>query len=290
MSSQSIIVRPIVGEGASIVGRAIPFVLILAALAYLGVFLVLPLALVFVEGFRHGFGAYLDAIRAADTVSALRLTLLTAAIAVPLNTVFGLAAAWAITKFQFRGKDFLLTLIDAPLAVSPVVAGLVYILVFSRHGWFGPYLIDHGIRVVFAVPGIVLATIFVTFPFVARELIPFMQAQGNEEEEAAAVLGAGGWQTFFRVTLPNIKWSLLYGVILATSRAVGEFGAVSVVSGHIRGATDTLPLQVEILYNDYAYSAAFAAASLLTLMSVVSLVAKKLIEWKTRRRPAVLET
>jgi sulfate transport system permease protein len=290
MTSQSIIVRPIVGEGASIVGRAIPFVLILAALAYLGVFLVLPLALVFVEAFRHGFGAYLDAIRAADTVSALRLTLLTAAIAVPLNTVFGLAAAWAITKFQFRGKDFLLTLIDAPLAVSPVVAGLVYILVFSRHGWFGPYLIDHGIRVVFAVPGIVLATIFVTFPFVARELIPFMQAQGNEEEEAAAVLGAGGWQTFFRVTLPNIKWSLLYGVILATSRAVGEFGAVSVVSGHIRGATDTLPLQVEILYNDYAYSAAFAAASLLTLMSVVSLVAKKLIEWKTRRRPAVLET
>jgi sulfate transport system permease protein len=290
MSSQSIIVRPIVGEGACIVGRAIPFVLILAALAYLGVFLVLPLALVFVEAFRHGFGAYLDAILAADTVSALRLTLLTAAIAVPLNTVFGLAAAWAITKFQFRGKDFLLTLIDAPLAVSPVVAGLVYILVFSRHGWFGPYLIDHGIRVVFAVPGIVLATIFVTFPFVARELIPFMQAQGNEEEEAAAVLGAGGWQTFFRVTLPNIKWSLLYGVILATSRAVGEFGAVSVVSGHIRGATDTLPLQVEILYNDYAYSAAFAAASLLTLMSVVSLVAKKLIEWKTRRRPAVLET
>jgi sulfate transport system permease protein len=290
MTSQSIIVRPIVGDGTSVVGRIIPFVLILAALAYLGVFLVLPLALVFVEAFRHGFGAYLEAIRAPDTVSALRLTLLTAAIAVPLNTVFGLAAAWAITKFQFRGKDLLLTLIDAPLAVSPVVAGLVHILVFSRHGWFGPYLIDHGIRVVFAVPGIVLATIFVTFPFVARELIPFMQAQGNEEEEAAAVLGAGGWQTFFRVTLPNIKWSLLYGVILATSRAVGEFGAVSVVSGHIRGATDTLPLQVEILYNDYAYSAAFAAASLLTLMSVVSLIAKKLIEWKTRRRPAVLET
>ena len=290
MTSRSIAVNPIVGEGASVMGRVIPVLLILAALAYLGIFLVMPVAIVFFEAFRHGFGAYLEAIKAADTVSALRLTLLTAAIAVPLNTVFGLAAAWAITKFQFRGKDILLTLIDAPLAVSPVVAGLVYILVFSRHGWFGPYLIDHGIRIVFAVPGIVLATIFVTFPFVARELIPFMQAQGNEEEEAAAVLGAGGWQTFFRVTLPNIKWSLLYGVILATSRAVGEFGAVSVVSGHIRGETNTLPLQVEILYNDYAYSAAFAAASLLTLMSVVSLVAKKLIEWKTRRKPAVLET
>ena len=285
MTSRSVFVDPVMGESVSFVGRAIPFVLTFAALAYLGVFLVLPLALVFVEAFRHGVGLYLEAIRAADTVLALRLTLLTAAIAVPLNTIFGLAAAWAITKFQFRGKDLLLTLIDAPLAVSPVVAGLVYILVFSRHGWFGPYFIDHGIRVVFAVPGIVLATIFVTFPFVARELIPFMQAQGNEEEEAAAVLGAGGWQTFFRVTLPNIKWSLLYGVILATSRAVGEFGAVSVVSGHIRGETNTLPLQVEILYNDYAYSAAFAAASLLTLMSVVSLIAKKLIEWKTRRRP-----
>jgi sulfate transport system permease protein len=290
MTSRSIAVNPIVGEGSSVMGRVIPVLLILAALLYLGIFLVMPVAIVFFEAFRHGFGAYLEAIKAADTVSALRLTLLTAAIAVPLNTIFGLAAAWAITKFQFRGKYLLLTLIDAPLAVSPVVAGLVYILVFSRHGWFGPYLIDHGIRIVFAVPGIVLATIFVTFPFVARELIPFMQAQGNEEEEAAAVLGAGGWQTFFRVTLPNIKWSLLYGVILATSRAVGEFGAVSVVSGHIRGETNTLPLQVEILYNDYAYSAAFAAASLLTLMSVVSLVAKKLIEWKTRRKPAVLET
>jgi sulfate transport system permease protein len=290
MTSRSIAVNPIVGEGSSIAGRVVPVVLIFAALAYLGVFLVMPVAIVFFEAFRHGFGAYLEAIKAADTVSALRLTLLTAAIAVPLNTIFGLAAAWAITKFQFRGKDLLLTLIDAPLAISPVVAGLVYILVFSRHGWFGPYLIDHGIRIVFAVPGIVLATIFVTFPFVARELIPFMQAQGSEEEEPAAVLGAGGWQTFFRVTLPNIKWSLLYGVILATSRAVGEFGAVSVVSGHIRGETNTLPLQVEILYNDYAYSAAFAAASLLTLMSVVSLIAKKLIEWKTRRKPAVLET
>ena len=290
MTSRSISVNPVFAEGASAVGRVIPYVLIFAALAYLGVFLVLPLALVFVEAFRHGVGPYFEAIRAADTVSALRLTLITAAIAVPMNTVFGLAAAWAITKFPFRGKDLLLTLIDAPLAVSPVVAGLVYILVFSRHGWFGPYLIDHGIRIVFAVPGIVLATIFVTFPFVARELIPFMQAQGNEEEEAAAVLGAGGWQTFFRVTLPNIKWSLLYGVILATSRAVGEFGAVSVVSGHIRGETNTLPLQVEILYNDYAYSAAFAAASLLTLMSVVSLIAKRLIEWKTGRRPGLLET
>jgi sulfate transport system permease protein len=291
MTSSSIAMRPVVRErGTSFVDRIVPAVLILAALAFLGLFLVLPLAAIFFEAFRHGWAAYAAAIRDSDTVEALKLTLLTAAIAVPLNTVFGLAAAWSITKFAFRGKDLLLTLIDAPLAVSPVVAGLIYILVFSRHGWFGPWFIDHGIRVVFAVPGIALATIFVTFPFVARELIPFMQAQGNQEEEAAAVLGAGGWQTFFRVTLPNIKWSLLYGVILATSRAVGEFGAVSVVSGHIRGVTNTLPLQVEILYNDYRYSAAFAVASLLTLMSVISLVAKKIIEWKTRRTPAALES
>lgn len=288
MTSPSIAARPnILSEGDSWASRAIPFVLIGAALVFLAFFLVLPLAEIFFEAFRKGLTAYRDAIREPETVSALKLTLLTAAIAVPLNTAFGLAAAWAITKFSFRGKDFLLTLIDAPLAVSPVVAGLVYILVFSRHGWFGPWFIDHGIQVVFAVPGIVLATIFVTFPFVARELIPFMQAQGNEEEEAAAVLGAGGWQTFFRVTLPNIKWSLLYGVILVASRAVGEFGAVAVVSGHIRGQTDTLPLQVEILYNDYAYSAAFAVASLLTLMSVVSLATKKLIEWKTMPKPAL---
>jgi sulfate transport system permease protein len=291
MTSSSVALRPTTRErGVSLIDRAIPAILILAALAFLGFFLVIPLAAIFFEAFRHGWAAYMAAIQDSDTVAALKLTLLTAAIAVPLNTVFGLAAAWSIAKFSFRGKDLLLTLIDAPLAVSPVVAGLIYILVFSRHGWFGPWFIDHGIRVIFAVPGIALATIFVTFPFVARELIPFMQAQGNQEEEAAAVLGAGGWQTFFRVTLPNIKWSLLYGVILATSRAVGEFGAVSVVSGHIRGVTDTLPLQVEILYNDYHYSAAFAVASLLTLMSVVSLIAKKIIEWKTHRAPAAMES
>jgi sulfate transport system permease protein len=277
-------------QNKSLADRIVPVVLILGALVFLGFFLVLPLAAIFFEAFRHGVAAYLDAIRDEDTVAALKLTLIAAGIAVPLNTIFGIAAAWASTKFSFRGKDLLLTLIDAPLAVSPVVAGLIYILVFSRHGWFGPWFLDHSIRVIFAVPGIALATIFVTFPFVARELVPFMQAQGNQEEEAAAVLGAGGWQTFFRVTLPNIKWSLLYGVILAASRAVGEFGAVSVVSGHIRGQTDTLPLQVEILYNDYHYSAAFAVASLLTLMSVVSLLAKKIIEWKTHRRPAILES
>lgn len=291
MSSAAIAAKtPSRAAGESLADRIVPGLLIFAALAFLAFFLVLPLAAIFFEAFRHGVAAYFDAIRDEDTVAALKLTLIAAGIAVPLNTIFGIAAAWAITKFSFRGKDFLLTLIDAPLAVSPVVAGLIYILVFSRHGWFGPWFLDHDIRVIFAVPGIALATIFVTFPFVARELVPFMQAQGNQEEEAAAVLGAGGWQTFFRVTLPNIKWSLLYGVILCASRAVGEFGAVSVVSGHIRGRTDTLPLQVEILYNDYHYSAAFAVASLLTLMSVVSLVVKKLIEWKTDRRPAVLES
>ena len=275
--------------GESVASRLVPSLLIFAAFAFLGLFLVMPLAAIFFEAFHHGVAAYLAAIGDEDTAAALKLTLIAAGIAVPLNTIFGIAAAWAITKFSFRGKDLLLTLIDAPLAVSPVVAGLIYILIFSRHGWFGPWFLDHNIRVIFAVPGIALATIFVTFPFVARELVPFMQAQGNQEEEAAAVLGAGGWHTFFRVTLPNVKWSLLYGVILCASRAVGEFGAVSVVSGHIRGQTDTLPLQVEILYNDYHYSAAFAVASLLTLMSVVSLGAKKLIEWKTHRRPTVLE-
>ena len=288
-SSAAAIARPR-RVSSALSSRIVPVLLILGALAFLGIFLVMPLAAIFFEAFRHGVAAYLDAIRDSDTVAALKLTLIAAGIAVPLNTVFGIAAAWVITKFSFRGKDFLLTLIDAPLAVSPVVAGLIYILVFSRHGWFGPWFLDHNIRVIFAVPGIALATIFVTFPFVARELVPFMQAQGNDEEEVAAVLGAGGWQTFFRVTLPNIKWSLLYGVILCASRAVGEFGAVSVVSGHIRGETNTLPLQVEILYNDYHYSAAFAVASLLTLMSVVTLVAKKIIEWRTHRRPTVLES
>src|SRR5579862_5595384 len=263
--------------------------LVAIALAFIALFLIVPLLSVFTEALRSGFGFYFQTLRDPMTVSAIELTLIAAGISVPLNCLFGVAAAWAIAKFDFPGKNILLTLIDLPFSISPVISGMIYVLIFGAQGWFGPWLVDHNLRIIFAVPGIALATIFVTFPFVARELIPFMQAQGNEEEEAAAVLGAGGWQTFFRVTLPNIKWSLLYGVILATSRAVGEFGAVSVVSGHIRGETNTLPLQVEILYNDYAYSAAFAAASLLTLMSVISLIAKKLIEWKTRRELAVLE-
>src|SRR5579871_2066007 len=265
----------------------VPVILIFAALAWLGLFLVMPLAVVFSEAFRNGWAAYVEAIRDPEALSALKLTLLTASIAVPLNVIFGVAAGWAITKFSFRGKNLLITLIDSPLAVSPVVAGLIYVLVYSRHGWFGPWLLDHGVRIIFAVPGIVMATIFVTFPFVARELIPFMQAQGNDDEEAAAVLGASGWQTFWRVTLPNIKWSLLYGVVLTASRAVGEFGAVSVVSGHIRGQTNTLPLQVEILYNDYGYSAAFAVASLLTFSAVITLVVKKILEWKTGQKHSV---
>ncbi len=255
--------------------------LIALALLFLAVFLVLPLGIVLAQAFERGWRVYRSAIADPDVIEAVRLTLLVALIAVPLNVVFGIAAGWATTKFDFRGKGVLLTLIDIPLAVSPVISGLIYVLVFGLHGWLGPWLNRHGVHVIFAVPGIVLATIFVTFPFVARELIPFMQAQGSEEEEAAAVLGAGGWKIFWRVTLPNIKWGLLYGAILAASRAVGEFGAVSVVSGHIRGQTNTLPLQVEILYNEYNYTAAFAAASLLTLMAVLTLAAKKIIEWRT---------
>lgn len=254
--------------------------LILVALLFLAVFLVLPLASVFVEAFAKGWQTYVDSVREPDALSAIRLTLLATAIAVTMNLVFGLAAAWAITRFSFKGKNFLATLIDLPLAVSPVISGLIFILLFGLHGWFGPWLDDHDVRIVFAMPGIVLATIFVTFPFVARELIPFMQAQGSEEEEAARVLGAGGWTTFVRITLPNIRWSLLYGVVLCSARAMGEFGAVSVVSGHIRGETNTLPLHVEILYNEYNYAAAFAVASLLSLVAVVTLAAKKLVEWK----------
>jgi sulfate transport system permease protein len=261
--------------------------LILTALAFLALVLVAPLAAVFYEALRKGFGAYLAAFRNADAQAAIRLTLLTAGIAVPLNLVFGLAASWAIAKFQFRGRQVLITLIDLPFAVSPVMSGAIYVLLFGAQGWFGPWLAEHHVRILFAVPGIVLATIFVTFPFVARELIPLMQAQGTEEEEAAVVLGAGGWQTFTRVTLPNIKWGLLYGVILCNARAMGEFGAVSVVSGHIRGQTNTLPLHVEILYNEYNFVAAFAVASLLALLALVTLALKHLIEWKTRaaRRP-----
>jgi len=263
--------------------------LIGAAVLYIGFFLLLPLAAVFVQAFEKGVKAYLAAVSEKETLSAIRLTLLACAIAVPLNLLFGLAASWAITKFNFRGKNLLITLVDLPLAVSPVVSGLIYVLVFGLHGWFGKWLDDHDVRIIFAVPGIVLATVFVTFPFIARELIPFMQSQGKEEEEAAAVLGANGWKIFFKITLPNIKWSLLYGVILASSRAVGEFGAVSVVSGHIRGQTNTLPLHVEILYNEYNFMAAFAAASLLTLLAVITLIAKKIVEWKTEKQIATSE-
>ncbi|WP_424858626.1 sulfate ABC transporter permease subunit CysW [Tepidimonas sp. HKU77] len=253
------------------------------ALGFMALFLVLPLLAVFAEALRKGWDAYWSALQEPDAWAAVRLTLLTAAIAVPLNLVFGVAAAWAIAKFEFRGKALLTTLIDLPFSVSPVVAGLIYVLVFGAQGWLGPWLASHGIQIIFAVPGIVLATVFVTFPFVARELIPLMQAQGNEEEQAALVLGASGWQTFWHVTLPNIRWGLLYGVILCNARAMGEFGAVSVVSGHIRGLTNTVPLHVEILYNEYQSVAAFAVASLLALLALVTLVIKTVAEWRMQR-------
>jgi sulfate transport system permease protein len=252
------------------------------ALAFLGLFLIVPLTALFTQAFEKGAAAYFAAIREPDALSAVRLTLLTAAISVPLNLVFGISAAWAIAKFQFPGKSLLITLIDLPFSVSPVVSGLIYVLLFGLQGWLGPWLDLHDIKIIFAVPGIVLATIFVTFPFIARELIPLMQAQGNDEEEAAMVLGANGLQTFFRVTLPNIKWGLIYGVILCNARAMGEFGAVSVVSGHIRGFTNTIPLHVEILYNEYNYAAAFAVASLLACLALVTLVAKSVVEWKLK--------
>ena len=257
--------------------------LISIALGFIFLFLILPLAAVFTEALRKGFGAYLEALKEPDAWTAIRLTLVTAAIVVPLNLVFGVAAAWSIAKLEFRGKAFLTTLVDLPFSVSPVVAGLVYVLLFGAHGWIGPWLQAHDIRIVFAVPGIVLATVFVTFPFIARELIPLMQAQGTEEEQAAMVLGASGWQTFWHVTLPNIKWGLVYGVILCNARAMGEFGAVSVVSGHIRGQTNTMPLHVEILYNEYQSVAAFAVASLLALLAVLTLVIKSVVEWQFER-------
>ena len=253
------------------------------ALAFLALFLLLPLAAVFTEALRRGLGAYFAAFRDADALAAIRLTFLATAIAVPANLVFGVAAAWAIAKFEFPGKSVLLTLIDLPFAVSPVISGLIYVLIFGAQGWFGPWLIEHDLKVIFATPGIVLATTFVTFPFVARELIPLMQSQGNDEELAALTLGASGWQIFRRVTLPNIKWGLLYGVILCNARAMGEFGAVSVVSGHIRGETNTIPLHVEILYNEYNFVAAFAVASLLTLLALLTLVLKSIVEWRARR-------
>ena len=248
------------------------------ALTFFAVFLLMPLIAVFVEALRKGWETYVTALVDPDALSALRLTLLAAAIALPLNLVFGVCAAWAIAKFEFRGKHFLITLIDLPFSVSPVIAGLIYVLVFGAQGWLGPWLAEHDVKIIFAVPGIVLATVFVTFPFVARELIPLMQAQGKEEEEAAVVLGASGLQTFWHVTLPNVKWGLLYGVILTNARAMGEFGAVSVVSGHIRGQTNTLPLHVEILYNEYQFAAAFAVASLLALLALVTLGIKTWIE------------
>jgi sulfate transport system permease protein len=263
--------------------RRVRWALIAVALLFLLLTLVVPLVLVFVQALAKGVPAYWAALTEPDALSAARLTLLIAAIAVPVNLVFGVAAAWCVSKFQFPGKNLLVTLIDLPFAVSPVISGMIFVLLFGAHGWLGPWLMDHGFRLIFAVPGMVLATTFVTAPFIARELIPLMQEQGAEEEEAAIVLGAGGWQTFFRVTLPNIKWGLLYGLILCNARAMGEFGAVSVVSGHIRGETNTLPLHVEILYNEYAFAASFAVASLASLLALVTLTIKTLVEWKQRR-------
>lgn len=260
--------------------RLIKYVLLSLGLGFFLIFLLLPLIVVFTEALRKGFDTYWAALTDPDAVSAMKLTLTAAAIAVPLNLVFGVCAAWAIAKYDFRGKALLTTLIDVPFSVSPVIAGLIYVLVFGAQGWFGPTLAGYDVKIIFAVPGIVLATIFVTFPFIARELIPLMEAQGSEEEEAAIVLGASGWQTFWRVTLPNIKWGLLYGVILCNARAMGEFGAVSVVSGHIRGLTNTLPLHVEILYNEYQFAASFAVASLLALLALLTLALKSFFAWQ----------
>ena len=264
-------------------------VLIGVALVFLSLFLFVPLVSVFFEAFKKGWEVYVAAITEADAVSAMWLTLIAAAISVPLNLVFGVSAAWAIAKFDFRGKSVLLTLIDLPFSVSPVIAGLIYVLVFGLQGWFGEWLMEHDLKVIFAVPGIVLATIFVTFPFVARELIPLMQAQGQEQEEAARVLGASGWQTFWKVTLPNVKWGLLYGVILCNARAMGEFGAVSVVSGHIRGETNTMPLHIEILYNEYQFAASVAVASLLASLALVTLVLKYIVERRVHQQMALAQ-
>lgn len=258
--------------------RWIPFLLISVSIAFLGLILIVPVASVIGYAFSKGFNAYLMALQSPDTVAAIRLTLTTAAIVVPVNTIFGVAAAWAIAKFDFRGKHFLITLIDLPFSVSPVIAGLVFVLLFGAQGWFGPWLQERDISIVFAFPGIVLATLLVTFPYVAREIIPVMQLQGREAEEAAVSLGAGGWTAFFRVTLPSIRWALVYGVILCNARAMGEFGAVAVVSGHIRGLTTTMPLQVEILYNEYDLAGAFAVASLLMLLALITLLIKAVVE------------
>jgi len=273
-----------IAERATTEPRFIRWSLIAVALAFLGLFVGLPLTAVFVSAFSKGWATYLEAVTEPMALEAIKLTFIAAGIAVPLNLVFGVAAAWAIAKFEFRGKQILITLIDLPFSVSPVVSGLVYVLIFGLQGWLGPWLLEHDIKIIFAVPGIVLATVFVTFPFVARELIPLMTAQGTEEEEAALTLGASGWQTFWRVTLPNVKWGLLYGVILCNARAMGEFGAVSVVSGHIRGMTNTMTLHVEIFYNEYHTAAAFAVASLLALLALVTLAAKSAVEWRVKQQ------
>ncbi|HTO43011.1 MAG TPA: sulfate ABC transporter permease subunit CysW [Burkholderiales bacterium] len=287
MNDAAAVLAPVYTRPSTTAERApVRWLLIGIALAFLGLFLLVPLAAVFTEALRKGAQAYVAALTEPDALAAIELTLLVAAIAVPANLIFGVAASWAIAKFDFKGKSLLTTLIDLPFAVSPVVSGLIYVLLFGLQGWVGPWLQAHDIKIIFAVPGIVLATIFVTFPFVARELIPLMQAQGAEEEEAARVLGASGWQLFWRVTLPNIKWGLLYGVILSNARAMGEFGAVSVVSGHVRGLTNTMPLHVEILYNEYHFAAAFAVASLLALLALATLALKSAVEWKVRREQA----
>jgi sulfate transport system permease protein len=279
VSALSVRHAPAIGEAASVRRTLIGITVF-----FLGAFLVAPLALILTVALGHGVVAYLASFRDSDTLSAIRLTILAAAIAVPANLVFGVCAAWAIGKFEFFGKSFLISLIDLPFSVSPVVAGLIYVLLFGARGVFGPWLAAHNVHIIFAVPGIVLATIFVTFPFIARELLPLLAAQGNEEEEAALTLGANGWQTFLKVTLPNIKWALLYGVILCNARAMGEFGAVSVVSGHIRGLTMTMPLQIEVLYNDYQFVPAFAVASLLTLLALATLIIKSFVEWRAGKR------
>lgn len=264
--------------------RFVPIVFITTTVLFLSLFLLLPLITIFLKAFERGIDVYVAAVTDQEAFSAIRLTLLVACIVVPLNTIFGIAAAWLITKFQFKGKQILLSLIELPFAVSPVIAGLVFVLLFTPRGAMGEWLLEHGIKLIFSVPGIIIATIFVTFPFVARELIPIMQAQGKSEEEAALSLGASGWKMFWRVTLPNIKWGLLYGMILCNARAIGEFGAVSVVSGHVRGVTNTMPLHIEILYNEYQFSAAFAVATLMSLIAVLTLVIKNWIEWRMEKR------
>ena len=276
--------QPVRKRKSSKESKGVKIVLISIAILYLSLLLFVPLIAIFIKAFEKGVDVYLAAITESDALSAIKLTLLVAVIVVPLNTIFGIAAAWLVTKFHFKGKQLLLSIIELPFAVSPVIAGLVFVLLFSPQGVLGPWMVEHGIKIIFSVPGIIIATIFVTLPFVARELIPVMQEQGTSEEEAAVSLGANGWQMFIRVTLPNIKWGLMYGMILCNARAIGEFGAVSVVSGRIRGLTNTLPLHVEILYNEYQFSASFAVASLMSIMAIITLVIKSIIEWKTEKQ------